>query len=287
MLSGGIRVSFVLMLCALLNGAALAQNYSEVATNTGYRDGLEKGRNDARQGKSFNLERHDAHRDADHGYRDRFGNKQEYRQLYREAFRRGYEEGYRGQRGRWPERESVRDDVLHERPRTAYVEVAQNTGYRDGLGKGRDDAREGNSFNVERHDAYRDADHGYRDSFGNKTGYREQYREAFRRGYQEGYRADRGRRPSDRLDRRDDAYFGQGQPATGYADVARNTGYRDGQEKGRNDARQGKSYNLERHDAWKDADHGYRSSVGNKEGYRQEYREAFRRGYEDGYRRGR
>ena len=97
-----VRLVLVLTLGLLLSGAALAQNYSEVARNTGYRDGLEKGRNDARQGKSFNLERHDAYKDADHGYRSSFGNKQDYKQQYRQAFQSGYEEGYGGQGGRRP-----------------------------------------------------------------------------------------------------------------------------------------------------------------------------------------
>ncbi len=169
-----------------LGGRALAQSYSDVARNTGYRDGLEKGRNDARQGASFNLERHDAYRDADHGYRSSFGNKEDYRRQYREAFRLGYEEGYRGRPDRWAGQEPPEERT--GRRGAAYSEVAENTGYRDGLEKGRNDARQGASFNLERHDAYRDADHGYRSSFGNKEEYKQQYRDAFRRGYQEGYR---------------------------------------------------------------------------------------------------
>lgn len=100
MVQRGITAALIFTLGVLLSGTALAQSYSEVAQNTGYRDGLEKGRNDARQGKSFNLERHDAYREADHGYRSSFGNREDYRQQYRESFRRGYEEGYRARRRR-------------------------------------------------------------------------------------------------------------------------------------------------------------------------------------------
>ncbi len=193
MVQRGITAALIFTLGVLLSGTALAQSYSEVAQNTGYRDGLEKGRNDARQGKSFNPERHDAYREADHGYRSSFGNKEEYRQRYREAFRTGYEEGYRGDRGRRPGRGINRPEDRSEPRGPGYSEVAQNTGYRDGLEKGRNDARQGKSFNLERHDAYREADHGYRSSFGNREDYRQQYRESFRRGYEEGYRARRRR----------------------------------------------------------------------------------------------
>ena len=184
------RLTLVVALGVLLSGVALAQSYREVAQNTGYRDGLGKGQNDARQGKSFNLERHDYYTDADHGYRSSFGNKEDYRQQYREAFHRGYQEGYRGDRGRRP-RGLNRPDQRFEQPGPGSSEVAPSTGYRDGLEKGRNDALQGKSFNLERHDFYRDADHGFRSSFGNKENYKQQYREGFRRGYQEGYRGRR------------------------------------------------------------------------------------------------
>lgn len=185
----------------LFSGALLAQNYSAVARNTGYRDGRDKGSNDARQGKSYNLERHDAYKDADHGYRDSFRNKDAYKQIYRDSFRRGYEEGYNqgGNRGRgrgWGSGQGNRPGgpETGDRPggmpgprNSAYVETARNTGHRDGLEKGRNDARQGKSYNLERHDAYKDADRGYRDSFGNKDDYKRIYRDSFHRGYDEGY----------------------------------------------------------------------------------------------------
>jgi len=299
----GSKAVAVCLFTLLCGAVALAQNYAEVARNTGYRDGAEKGRNDAAQGKSYNPERHDAWRDADHGYRGSFGNKEDYRRIYREAFVSGYREGYQGGRSRRPyggedrpgrqpygreERPSQRPYDREERPgwvaepaRSAFAEAADYTGYRDGLEKGRNDAAQGKSYNPERHDAYRDADHGYRDSFGNKQDYRQKYREAFLRGYRESYQGGQRGWQFGRDERRGQVFP---QTGAGYAEVARNTGYRDGLEKGRSDARQRKSYNPERHDAYRDADHGYRDSFGNKQDYRQQYREAFLSGYREGYR---
>ena len=184
----------------LFSGMLLAQGYADVARNTGYRDGLEKGRNDAQQAKSFSLDRHDYYKDADHGYRDSFRNKNAYKQTYREAFRRGYQVGYnegslgrpgdRGQRpGVGPRGGSPGSPGGMRRPSTpVYAQTASNTAYRDGREKGANDARQGKSYNLDRHDYYKDADHGYRDSFNNKEDYKRLYRDAFRRGYTDGYR---------------------------------------------------------------------------------------------------
>ncbi len=252
-----------------------AQNSSEAARNTGYRDGLGKGSNDARQAKSYSLDRHDYYRDANHGYRSSYGNREQYKQQYREGFQRGYEEGYRGV----PERGRRRDGIFdrqEERWRGAdssqAAQVAQNTGYRDGLEKGRNDGAGGQSYRLDRHDAYAAADHGYLDSFGNREQYRQQYREGFQRGYEEGYRgrAVRGGRPPGReyewgRGERPDLPANSVQPASAGSDVAENTGHRDGMEKGSNDARQGKSFNLDRHDYFRNADHGYRNNFGNRD----------------------
>ncbi len=211
--------------------AAFAQNYQSTARNTGYADGLDKGSNDARQNKSFDLNRHDAYKDADHGYRDSFRNKSDYQRLYRQAFERGYREGYQrtagtpggpgtrpygqprpqvgpndqagppghwpvpgrrvGQRGREDQPDRDRDYRDQRGPygsTRAMTETARNTGYADGLEKGRNDLSQRKSFNPQRHDAYKDADHGYSDSLGNKQSYQNAYRQAFNQGYREGYR---------------------------------------------------------------------------------------------------
>jgi hypothetical protein len=199
----GRKVIWACLSVLLFSGMLLAQGYADVARNTGYRDGLEKGRNDAQQAKSFSLDRHDAFKDADHGYRDSFRNKNAYKQTYRDAFRRGYQVGYnegslgrpgdRGQRpgvgprGGSPGSPGSPGGMRGSRS-PVYAQTASNTGNRDGREKGANDARQGKSFNLDRHDYYKDADHGYRDSFNNKEDYKRLYRDAFRRGYTDGYR---------------------------------------------------------------------------------------------------
>lgn len=203
----GNKLIWALFSVLLCSATLLAQSYADVARNTGYRDGLEKGRIDARDGDSYNLQRHDAYKDADHGYRDSFRSKEAYKRVYREAFTRGYKEGYtagggpgRGRGRGWGLGQGNRSGggPVGNRPgdisrpgNSMLVDTARNTGYRDGLDKGRNDARQRKSFNLDRHDAWKDADHGYRDSFGNKDQYKQIYRDNFRRGYEEGYR--RGR----------------------------------------------------------------------------------------------
>jgi hypothetical protein len=60
----------------------------------GFRDGLEKGREDARDRDSFDPVRHSRYRNGDHGYERRYGAKDQYRLVYRDGFEAGYREGY-------------------------------------------------------------------------------------------------------------------------------------------------------------------------------------------------
>jgi len=48
-------------------------SYSDVAFDTGYRDGLSAGRSDFSQGKDYRPEKHDCYEDGDLGYRKSFG----------------------------------------------------------------------------------------------------------------------------------------------------------------------------------------------------------------------
>jgi hypothetical protein len=60
---------------------------------------LDRGRDDARNRRSFNPNNSSHYRDGDSGYRSEYGSKEAYRQAYRAAFRRGYEVGYRENSG--------------------------------------------------------------------------------------------------------------------------------------------------------------------------------------------
>ena len=75
------------------------RGYDSMAFDNGYRDGLEKGLEDARDNDSYDPQRHSRYRSGDRGYERRYGPKEEYKNVYREGFRSGYEEGYRGRGG--------------------------------------------------------------------------------------------------------------------------------------------------------------------------------------------
>jgi hypothetical protein len=65
-----------------------------VAFDNGYRDGLEKGREDRGDNDSFDPVRHSRYRSGDRGYDSRYGTKEQYKLAYRDGFEAGYEQGY-------------------------------------------------------------------------------------------------------------------------------------------------------------------------------------------------
>lgn len=69
--------------------------YESAAYDNGYRDGLEKGREDARDRDSYDPVRHSRYRSADRGYNSRYGSKDDYKLEYRDGFEAGYRDGYR------------------------------------------------------------------------------------------------------------------------------------------------------------------------------------------------
>jgi hypothetical protein len=77
-----------------------AGSFNSAAYDNGFRDGLEKGREDARDNDSFDPVRHSRYRSADRGYNDRYGAKEQYKLTYRDGFEAGYQQGY----GRSPRR---------------------------------------------------------------------------------------------------------------------------------------------------------------------------------------
>ena len=70
--------------------------YGSVAYDNGYRDGMEKGREDARDRDEYDPVRHGRYRDADRGYDKRYGTKTDYKLAYRNGFEAGYDAGYGG-----------------------------------------------------------------------------------------------------------------------------------------------------------------------------------------------
>src|ERR1043166_1470086 len=69
----------------------------------------------------------------------------------------------------------------------------------------------------------------------------------------------------------------------GFEDVASDIGYRDGVNAGLKDFREHHSYRPHDHEAWKDGDHGYDKSFGEKDEYKRAYRAAYEAGYRAGF----
>ncbi len=74
------------------------ESAGQLGYSQGYHDGFEKGEEDYRKHRRPELSRHDRYRDADHGYKSRYGPKPAYRYGYREGFEEGYREAYGGRR---------------------------------------------------------------------------------------------------------------------------------------------------------------------------------------------
>jgi len=68
--------------------------YANIAAQNGYRDGIEAGRNDARDRSRYDPVRAKLYRDGDHDYNNRYGDRDAYKREYRAAFEQGYREGY-------------------------------------------------------------------------------------------------------------------------------------------------------------------------------------------------
>lgn len=76
--------------------------------------------------------------------------------------------------------------------------VAYDNGYQKGLEKGRNDARDRDSYDPVRYKEYRNADKGYNGRYGSKDQYKLAYRDGFEAGYAQAYRANGGRLPYQR-----------------------------------------------------------------------------------------
>ena len=63
---------------------------------------------------------------------------------------------------------------------------AYDNGYRRGADHGESDARRGRDFRLTRDDDFRDADKGYRGSYGSIDAYRRVFREGYTAGYTPG-----------------------------------------------------------------------------------------------------
>ena len=160
------------------------QDYG-TAFDRGYREGLQQGQRDLRDGREPRYERSRAYRQGDRGYQDRYGSREIYRNNFRRGFAAGYRAGYvRFRGGVFQGRRGGRDGRLP----LGYQEPAFARGYSDGWEKGVDDGRDRDRYDPVRHGDYKDGDQGYSRAYGSKDAYRNNYRAGFRQGYEDGYR---------------------------------------------------------------------------------------------------
>ena len=166
-----------------------SQTVNQDAYDRGYRQGLQRGEQDAERGRAFDMTRDARYRNADNGYNQRYGSRDAYRNAYRSGFESGYRRGYDGAQVvnvRQGRRNNSR--VLAPRGSRGYQEPAYARGYSDGFDKGLDDVRDRDRYDPVRHGDYREADQGYNGSYGSKDAYKNNYRAGFRQGYEDGYR---------------------------------------------------------------------------------------------------
>jgi hypothetical protein len=194
------RGLFAVIACALLAVPVAAQN--NTAFDRGYREGIQRGADDARDGRRFEPERDRVYRDGDRGYNGRDGSRDWYRNEFRRGYSSGYRNGYYNVRGNG--RYEVgngrysRGDIDNRRNERGpgrlrgYQEPAFARGYADGWDKGLDDGRDRDRYDPARHGDFRSADDGYNRSYGSKEAYQNNYRSGFRQGYEDGYRDGRG-----------------------------------------------------------------------------------------------
>jgi hypothetical protein len=84
--------------------------------------------------------------------------------------------------------DGVYDRIYPNAPGARYNDTAYENGFRDGRQQGLEDGRDRDRFDATRHGRYRSGDHGYIDSYGDKTRYKNVYRDGFQAGYENGYR---------------------------------------------------------------------------------------------------
>ena len=126
---------------------------------------------------------------GDDRYRDRYGTGRVYENGRYEDER--YEnERYEERRGGNSVTDAIRERILRNRTgssRAGVNSAAFDSGYRDGLAKGREDRGDNDSFDPVRHAWYRSADRGYNSRYGTKEQYKLAYRDGFEAGYEQGY----------------------------------------------------------------------------------------------------
>jgi hypothetical protein len=196
---------------------------SQVAYDNGYRAGYDQGQRDVRSRDRYDYRRADRYRSGDAGYNGRYGDRDDYRRVFRDGFQAGYDAGYYGRSGgyssrdpygrypntypgnRYPDNRYPDNRYPDSRyPNGSYPNgrypnggygnggyynsEAADRGYREGVEKGRHDAKNRDRFDPRGEKWYREGDRGYNSRYGSREQYKAEYRRAFEQGYEQGYR---------------------------------------------------------------------------------------------------
>lgn len=177
------------------------------AYDEGYREGVKEGEKDARRGDRFAYQDEREYQRADRGYNRSYGDHERYRQIFRDGYSTGYSDSYNrfsrygrnngayGRPGPYPQAGPyAQRGPYGGYGNSGYYSPAFDNGVRDGLEKGQEDARKNRSFDVLRHEWYRDGDRHYENRYGSRQQYEDTYRRGFQQGYDQGFREWRYRR---------------------------------------------------------------------------------------------
>jgi hypothetical protein len=196
-----LAVAAIVAIAPAFSACAYAQygprgGYGHVASpayDIGYREGLDRGSQDARRGTRFGFERDRDYQRADKGWNRRHGNRDAYRYEFRRGYERGYREAYSRYgagygRGRYDNRYPSGE---YRGGGYAYRSPAAEHGFREGYERGREAARDRDRHDPARERWYRDGDRHYNSRYGSRDQWKQEYRDAFRQGYDRGYREGR------------------------------------------------------------------------------------------------
>jgi flagellar biosynthesis/type III secretory pathway protein FliH len=175
-----------------------------LAYDNGYREGVKEGERDARGRDQYEFRDERTWQRADKGYHRSYGDRPRYEQSFRSGFEAGYADAYRRYRPSYGGYQGgpLGSGGVYPNTRGGYGYPGQgsNGGYgyagspafangvSDGYEKGREDARDRDSFDPRRHKWYRSGDHDYKSAYGPKQRYQDVYRQGFQEGYDRGYR---------------------------------------------------------------------------------------------------
>ena len=168
-------------------GSGYPSDVRRIAYDRGFREGVIEGEKDGRSRDPYRYQDEGDFRRADVGYDRSYGDRDRYRQLFRQGFAEGYSEGYRRYSGRYGN--GRYDDRGYGYPsgRNDRYLSPFDIGVRDGIEKGREDARDNDRFDPRRHKWYREGDHDYNDRYGSRDRYKDEYRRGFVSGYEQAF----------------------------------------------------------------------------------------------------